>query len=1136
MNRVHIRLFGLLVFLGTIAGVRSFASANLEDPYSPEVVLGVRDTIPLEERYGDFLTDPSGNPFDLQDPSIIEQTVEYDPVTGNYLISERIGDDFFRTPSYMTFDEYMEYQAKQQERAYFQQLLGVNGADPGTGRVDPIAKFDIKNSLVDRLFGGSTVDIRPQGSIDLTFGVDFQNVENPALLERQRRQGGFDFDMAIQTDVQGSIGEKLKLSFNYNTQATFDFENPMKLDYNADNFTEDEIIKKIEAGNVSLPLRGTLIQGNQSLFGIKTELQFGRLRLTGLVAQQNSEREQITLEGGSQLQEFEVRANEYDENRHFFLSHYNRDVFEESLENLPQIKTLFRIEKIQVWITNDRREFNNVREIVAIADLGEPSRNRMTASTQAIQPPLSPRYRDLTGTHGLPDNNANPIYSLLQANPRTELVDKVVSELRLPPFAFQQARDFEKVTARQLSPTEYTYHPELGFVSININVNPDQVLGVAYQYSYKDSTYQVGQFADDVPQTGDSIQNQKILFVKMLKSTTQRVDVPAWDLMMKNVYSIGAFNVNQQDFKLDIYYEEPAGGEKRFLPDTDIKGKPLLSVFNLDNLNTQGDPQPDGVFDFVPGVTINPQNGRVMFPVLEPFGSSLARQIPSQLDSARYVYQQLYDSTKIRAIEAAYLNRFVLRGSYKSSVSNEISLGAFNIPPGSVRVTAGGQQLEEGRDYEIDYNIGRVRILNDALLASGAPIRVSFEDNTLFGFQRKTMLGLRADYTVNKNLTIGGTYLHLFERPFTPKVNIGDDPINNRIYGFDINYSKEVPWVTRMVDKLPLLQTKEPSNLAFMAETAILKPGHARAINEDSDEDRGGVVYIDDFEGSVSAIPLHIQPNQWVMSSVPQNDERNSNPFFPESAEENTVLSGVNRAQLNWYRIDDAVRGTDVENPYTRRIPTKEVFRNFSNPSLNPLLNTLQTLDLTYYPNLRGSFNFDVPMGTPYSAGLNADGTLKNPETRWAGIMRAINTNDFQAANVEFIEFWLLSPFLDPDGSGNAIPNPTDYEGEIYFNLGNISEDILRDSRKFFENGLPDPTSENPESTVIETQWGRVPITPQITTSFDADPARRAAQDVGLDGLNDEQEKEFFADYLQQIQQGGAFRAYPRLHFCRPFL
>jgi cell surface protein SprA len=1120
MNRERLRLFGLFVSLGLLAGLQAFASANLEDPYTPDIVLGLQDTIPpVQERYDDFLNAPSSNPFDLQDPDVIEQTVEYDPETGLYLITERIGDDFFRMPTYMTFEEYMDYQAQQQQRDYFKQLLGVSGVEAG-GRADPIAQFDIQNSLVDRLFGGTEVDIRPQGSIDLTFGVDFQNVENPALLERQRRQGGFDFDMAIQTDVQGSIGEKLNLSFNYNTQATFDFENPMKLDYNTDNFSEDEIIKKIEAGNVSLPLRGSLIQGNQSLFGIKTELQFGRLRVTGLVAQQNSERKDITLQGGSQLQEFEVRANEYDENRHFFLSHYNRDVFEEALENLPQIKTLFRVEKIQVWITNDRREFNNVREIIAIADLGEPGRNRMTNPTNALQPPILPVYRDLTGQNGLPDNNANPIYDLIISNPRTELVDKAVSELRLPPFNFQQARDFEKVTARQLSPTEFTYHPELGFLSVNINVNPDQVLGVAYQYSYKDSTYQVGQFADDVPQTGDSIQDQKILFVKMLKSTTQRVDVPAWDLMMKNVYSIGAFNVNQQDFKLDVFYEEPAGGEKRFLPDTEIKGTPLLNVFNLDKLNTQGDPQPDGVFDFVPGVTINPQNGRIMFPVLEPFGSSLAKQIPSPIDSARYVYQQLYDSTKIRAIEYAYLNRFVVRGSYKSSVSNEISLGAFNIPPGSVRVTAGGQQLEEGRDYEIDYNIGRVRILNDALLASGAPIRVNFEDNTLFGFQRKTMLGLRADYTVSKNLTVGGTYLHLFERPFTPKVNIGDDPINNRIYGLDLNYSKETPWITRMVDKLPLIQTKAPSNMTFMAEAAFLRPGHARAINEDSDEDKGGVVYIDDFEGSVSAIPLHIQPNLWVVSSVPQNDERNANPFFPESAEENTILSGVNRAHLTWYRIDDAVRGQDVENPYTRRIQTREVFRNFSNPSLNPLLNTVQGLDLTYYPNQRGSYNFDVPGGTPYSAGLNPDGTLKDPETRWAGIMRAINTNDFQAANVEFIEFWLLSPFLDPDGSGNAVPNPEDYEGEVYFNLGNVSEDILRDSRKFFENGLPDPTDENPDQLVIETQWGRIPITPQVTTAFDADPARRAAQDVGLDGLNDEQERQFYSDYIEAIQQG----------------
>jgi cell surface protein SprA len=1025
-------------------------------------------------------------------------------------------------PSYLTFEEYVELQSKKQEQAYFNELSGIStGESSGSGRPDPIAQFDIQNSLIDRLFGGTEVDIRPQGNIDLTFGVDFQNVENPALLERQRRQGGFDFDMAIQTDVQGSIGEKLNLSFNYNTQATFDFENPMKIDYNADNFSEDEIIKKIEAGNVSLPLRGQLIQGNQSLFGVKTELQFGRLRVTGVASQQNSEQEEITIQGGSQLQEFEVEAQDYDENRHFFLSHYNRDVFEEALENMPQIRSLFRIEKIQVWITNDRREFENVREIVAVADLGEPDRRNMTNDNPLIQPPFSPRFLDIEGKRGLPDNTANPLYDLIVSNPRAKQVDKAVSELRLPPYSLQQTRDFEKVSARQLSPTEFTYHPELGFISVNINVNPDQVLGIAYQYSYKDSTYQVGQFADDVPVAGDSLSDQKVLYVKMLKSTVQRVDIPAWDLMMKNVYSIGAYQVNQEDFRLDVYYEEPAGGEKRFLPDTEIAGKPLLNVFNLDNLNTQGDPQPDGVFDFVPGLTINPQNGRIMFPVLEPFGTNLAEQISDPVDSARYVFQQLYDSTKIRAMEFAYLNRFVVRGSYKSSVSSEISLGAFNIPPGSVRVSAGGQVLIEGQDYEVDYNIGRVKILNDAILASGAPIRVRFEDNTLFGFQRKTLLGVRADYTINPNFTIGGTFLHLFERPFTPKVNIGDDPINNKIIGLDVNYSTEAPWLTRAVDAIPLIQTKEASSLAFNAEAAFLRPGHSRAINEELDdqEDEGGVVYIDDFEGSISALPLHTQPNQWVLASVPQNDAVNNNPDFPESNEENTVLSGVNRALLNWYRIDDAVRDPNTDAPYVKRIETTEVFQNFQNATGNFLLNTAQTFDLTYYPNSRGPYNFDPPEGTPYSAGLNVDdGTLNAPETRWGGIMRAINTNDFQASNVEFIEFWMLSPFLDPTGGDGAAVNPQDHEGELYINLGNISEDILRDSRKFFENGLPDPNEPGSENRIVETQWGRVPIVPQITTAFDADPARRDAQDVGLDGLTNEQERQFFSDYVQKIE------------------
>lgn len=1101
-----------------------------EEKPVPENLTPPQDTIPIEERYDDFLHSPT-NPFDLQDPPAIDKNVEYDPETGQYIVTESVGEYYFRPPTYMTFEEYLEYRSRQQETQYFRSLAGLNSGDNNTGRLDPIQEIDVKNQLIDRLFGGTEVDIRPQGNIDLTFGVEFSNIKNPSFTQRQQRQGGFDFDMGIQMNVQGSIGKKLKLATNYNTQATFDFDNTMKLDYNTDAFGEDDIIKKIEAGNVSLPLRGTLIQGSQSLFGLKTEMQFGRLRLTTVASQQKSEREEITLQGGSQFQTFEVFADEYDENRHFFLTHYNRNHFEDALSELPQIKTLFTVQNIQVWVTDTRNATENIRNIVAIADLGETART--TNTNPDLQPPVVPVYTDLNGDP-LPDNNANPIYGKLLADRRTRTVEKVVNELRGPEFNLQQGRDFEKVTARQLSPTEFTYHPNLGYISLNVNIQPDQVVGVAFEYSYGDSVYQVGEIAEDIPQNTDTT-TQNVLFVKMLKSTTQPVDLPTWDLMMKNVYSIGAFNVSREDFKLDIYYEDPGEGKKRFLPETNLAGIPLLRVFNLDRLNVQNDPQPDGVFDFVEGVTINTRNGRIIFPKLEPFGSALAGQFDNPVDSAKFVYSQLYSNTQFVAREFAEFNRFTIEGSYKSSVSSEISLGAFNIPPGSVSVSAGGQILREGVDYEVDYNIGRVKILNDAILNAGVPIKVSFEDNTLFGFQTKTMLGLRADYTLNKHVTLGATYLHLFERPYTQKVNIGDDPINNRIFGLDVNYSNEAPWLTRLLDKLPLYSTKEKSTVTFSAETAALKPGHSKAINEDTadDQDKGGVVYLDDFEGSVSSIDLRspfIGNNGWVLASVPRNDENNNNPMFPEAERTDTIYPGVNRAYISWFRIDPSLRnqGVDQGNPYTLPIRQQEIFPNFT-PTQQFGDTYAQIFDINYDPARRGSYNFDVPGGTPYSAGLDSDGSLLEPETRWAGIMRALNTNDFQTANIEFIEFWLMSPYLDTTGAIGGNPEAADggMDGYIYINLGNVSEDIMPDSRKFFENGLPGPNTQGRRTT--ETQWGRVPLSQQITNAFDIDVENRRAQDVGLDGLNDEGERQKFANYLAAVQGGVSPAVYAQI-------
>lgn len=1067
-------------------------------------VLGQEEPKPPTEtkpNYGFWSNGNGPDPYILKEPAFIEKDVEYDPATGQYLISEKIGNDFYRAPSAMTFDEYLDVRGKELEREYFEKISGIGSGGSGLAdRRDPFARFDLKDNMLDRLFGGNKVEITPKGQVSLFFGVNYNKTDNPILPVRQRLQGGFDFRMGIQVDVTGKIGEKLNLSTSFNNQATFNFDNKVKLNYNSEEFGEDDIIQKIEAGNVSLPLKSNLIQGSQALFGLKTELKFGYLRLTALASQQQSRRKELTIQGGAQLQDFEVKPDQYDENRNFLLSQYNRDNFERALANLPQLNSLFQVTRVQVWVTNDRNETENIRDIVALADLGEYDRFN-NPNGQQLYGATGPRNPDIAGLE-LPSNDANDLYAKLLANPMARRLETSVSTLISSEFQMEQARDFEKVTARLLSQNEFTLDEnmaKLGIIQINTNLKPQDVLGIAIEFTYNGRHYSVGEFADDIPYDQ---QKPNVLYVKMLKSITQRTDVPLWDLMMKNVYNIGAYNVSREDFRLDIFYEDPGQGIKRFLPTSNVSGVPLIRLFGMDRLNVQGDPQADGIFDFVPGITIFPNTGRIMFPTLEPFGSTIANKIDDPVLADFYSFPDLYDTILVRAREVLDKNRFIIKGSYKTSVTSRISLGAFNLPRGSLRVTAGGTVLRENDDYLVDYNVGQITILNDAYLKAATPIKVSFEDNTLFGFQTRTMIGLRADYERSENFTIGATFLQLFERPPTFKVNIGDDPINNKVYGLDFSFNKEIPWLTRAIDKLPLISTKEPSSIQMTAEGALLQPGHARAINEGGD--REGVVYIDDFEGSTANIPIHIPSTQWVIASVPQDAGNKSVERFPESKLINDIAGGANRALINWYQIDPGVRtGNAREDIYQSYVDRTEVFPN---QQVQVGTNTeLRTLDLRYYPDVRGPYNFDLPApqgGTTNSAGILSNGLLANPGTRWGGIMRDLTTTDWEQANIGYVEMWLLSPFHENEGS----------DGKLVLNIGNISEDILRDGRKAFEQGLP--TDQN-RTTVDNTAWGRVPANRQINTALDPNPEGQRQQDLGLDGLDNEGEREVFAEVLE---------------------
>ena len=1092
------------LFLLTFNQVSFASTLNAENPC---------DTVPLESRDGNWLTNPNNNPIDLKDPKIIKQDVEYDPETNTYIVTEFIGDEYYRYPTYMSFEEYLEWKGKQQDQAYIGGFSGVRNDFLTLNNItDPVEQFDLKNNLIDRLFGGSGIKVEPQGNIDITLGADYQKTLNPNTPINQQRRFTPRFDMDINMGLTAKIGEKLNLNFNYNTNSTFNFDNKLNLKFNSDAFSEDDIIKNIEAGDVSLPLKSSLIQGNQSLFGLKTELQFGRLYLTSVISQQRSEQRNVTIQKGAQWQQFELKADDYDANRHFLLSHYNRSIFEQSLENIPQIGSLFKIKRVEVWVTSINNEYQDLRQIVALSDLGEHDKFNTDEAQFQFQRSLGELMGlDLVETKGadrrvLPDNKSNYLYGqLLGGGEEARSISTIVPFLQGPGFSYQGGRDFEQRRARKLAQNRYELIPELGVLSLDVELRPDEVLAVAYEYTYNGKNYQVGEFSSDVPAflgdtTGGESATAQVLFLKMLKSSTQDVSTPMWDLMMKNIYAIGAYQASEEDFQFDIYYDDPAGGQKRFLPDP-VYNQPLLDEMGLDQLNFFGDPQPDGFFDFVPGVTINTRKGKVMFPKLEPFGSSLAEFIDDPTVLEQYSYQLLYDTTIVIAREYQEKNRFIMKGSYKSSVQSDISLGSFNLPPNSVRVRSGGTTLTENVDYIVDYALGTVKIINDAYLASGAPINATFEDRALFGFNRKSMLGIRADYKLNKKMNIGGTFMRLWERPFTPKVNYGNDPINNGMYGLDFSFSDESSMLTKWVDALPFLETKEKSNVDFYIEGALLDPGHSKAVNVGDDE--GGVVYIDDFEGSSTSILLNTQVNRWFLASVPQG-----HPDFPEGNLSDDLLIGSNRALMNWFRVENN-SGANASDPYQKFFSEREIFsRAFANT-----LTQFRTFDIHYYPDLRGPYNFDLPGGSAFSAGvketlnddLECEIGLNEPETRWAGIMREINQTNFEQANVEAIEFWVLNPFIgDRNQEG----------GKMLIHLGTIAEDVLKDGLTQFENALPLP---NEIGITETTNLGVTPTVPPVIYAFSNDESERILQDVGLDGINNADEAVFFSDYLTSI-------------------
>ncbi|CAM1345870.1 T9SS outer membrane translocon Sov/SprA [Tenacibaculum crassostreae] len=1046
----------------------------------------------------------------------VQKEITFDKTLNKFKIVEKIGDYCIGTPIYMTPSEYDQYRLKNDLRSYFKEKVdATNPNKRGTtaARRNLLPKYYVKSKFFESVFGGNTVEVNPTGQLNIKLGGVYQNNENPQISVENQSSFTFDFDQQISASIQAKVGERLRVTANYDTQSTFDFQNVIKLEYTP---TEDDIIRNIEAGNISMPIKNSLINGAQALFGVKTQLQFGKTHITAAFSQQNSQSKTVIAEGGATIEEFEFRASDYDNDRHFFLSQYFRENYKTALENYPLVNSPINITRVEVWVTNRNQNVTDYRSIVALADLGESEDDNEVNPTE-ITNIASPAQVTISGdSKNLPYNEVNNLVSLL-TDPQIRdvaTVDDAINGIGVP--ARQGFNYTYLQNARKLQPNEYRLNPQLGFISLNRRLNDGEVLAVAYEYTVVGATngetvFKVGEFSNDGVVAPDNI------VVKLLRSeilntvrpgtsttTTLGEPFPTWRLMMKNVYALGAFPLQRDGFRFELLYRDDETGtlqntlQKALTPG--INDKPLLRILNLDKLDqseyavTNG----DGFFDYVEGITVNSERGYVIFPEPEPFGEDLQDELTNAADQDKYIFEELYLTTKIQAKnEYQNLDKFFLKGYFKSETSRGISLGAFNVPRGSVRVTAGGRQLVEGIDYVVDYQLGRVQILDPGLEASGVPINATVENNTFFNQQRKTFFGVDVEHRFSDEFILGGTFLNVSEKPITPKVNFGGEPIDNIMLGLNLDFSSEVPYLTKLANKLPFVETEAPSNVSVRADMAYLLPGSPSGINVDGT----ATSYLDDFEAS--QIPINLgSPQQWFLASTPETQGFDGGAFGLEY--------NYKRGKLAWYNVDqlfygggnrpDNIDENELSRNEVRQIRYNELFPNTDLDITQQ--NLVRTLDLAYYPAERGPYNFNE----------NANTVL--PEERWGGIMRSLTTNNFEQANVEYIQFWLMDPYENysitaEEGlqAGINPQDPSNWVGKLFINLGNVSEDILKDGRKQYENGLPADGVKNDGGNVVETDWGNVPINPSILYAFDSSNEARTNQDVGLDGLNDEEEK-----------------------------
>lgn len=1043
------------------------------------------------------------NPFYKRSPQLYyisppeEQTVVQLDTSGTYLSRRYIHQLPAAWPYVLNFKEFSKQSRRHSISENWQKLINEKQTSQQQqgGLLD--FKVDVpggQGSTFTTIFGRPEVNININGTANMNVGASIQKLENPRIPPDQQTQVDPTFEQNLRLNIQGTIGDKLSIQTDWDTERAFDFMNRLHILYEG---YDDEILQRLEMGNVSMRTGNSLIRGGNALFGVKSVAQVGALTLTSVLSQQEGEGNTETITGGAQEQEINIHPADYEEDRHFFLDFFTRQQFEENFSNPQQLGQALQLTEVNVWVLRESTEASEgERQAIALADLGVVSS---------------------AGEEFLPPDEEQDIFSAaLLAQFRDPSLGVSATDFGVDPSSFVEGY----FTPLQEG-VDYELNRALGYLSLKRNLGSRQALAVSFRYRDAQTGETVG--IGDISQAGGDR-----LYLKLIRPQTVTTNHPLWDLMMKNVYSIGANNLTPDGLDIDISYT----GENVSSSSLPERNSILLQDLGLDRVDQQGALNPDNEIDFSTNV-LHPVTGRIIFPYLEPFGRRIAELLtvtplsPEQVEDLSF--QELYEQRQVNASQNSKNNFYLIEGRSRGSVSANYSLG-YSLVEGSVQVYANGRELQEGTDYAVDYSIGSITILNEQYLNRGQEIRIEYENNQLAQIGRKTFTGLRAEYEISDNIRLGSTYFNLTEKPLQDKIRIGEEPVNNAVIGLDANAHFNAPWLTRLLDRAPLLQTKAPSSVMFSGEFAQLRPGISQtgAVNDAIDGNRlfedeeQGLSFIDDFEGSDIGLSF-LNPARWSLAAAPAavpGHEADS-PYFAEDPPPtpNTTLADKVarsdlRSQFSWFSIPqniDEILGGVQHTPETRPVEVTDVF-----PNRDVLTeeNFITTLDVFYDPTERGPYNYHQDLRN----------LLQNePERTWGGMTTTLPSGqeDLTQNNIEFLEFWVQSVL--PSGRSPNAQDLQDYEGIIYIDIGIVSEDVVPNYKTNTEDGLARRPDDLQQDNIGGASRSYIPVPPPAPEGQFSNETR-ALEDVGLDGapnregLVNRNELNLFSSFLENMR------------------